>query len=90
MDFIEISGYKSIRHAKIDLAPINILIGANGSGKSNFISFFDFLNRLYSRKLNEFIALNGGDDKILHKGKKTTDTISFYIEFGGGQKWLFC
>ncbi len=37
MDYIEISGYKSIKSERIDLAPINLLIGANGSGKSNFI-----------------------------------------------------
>jgi predicted ATPase len=85
MDYIEISGYKSIKKARIDLAPINILIGANGSGKSNFISFFDFLNRLYNRKLNDYVALNGGENKILHKGKKNTDTISFKMEFNKGQ-----
>ena len=43
MDYIKISGYKSIKDEKIDLKPINIFIGANGSGKSNFISFFEFL-----------------------------------------------
>lgn len=85
MDYIEIQGYKSIKKARVDLAPINILIGANGSGKSNFISFFDFLNRLYNRKLNEYIALRGGDNKVLHKGKKNTDTISFKMEFSKGQ-----
>ena len=79
MDYIEISGYKSINSERIDLNPINILIGANGSGKSNFISFFDFLNRLYNRKLNDYIALSGGDNKILHKGQKTTDRISFRV-----------
>ena len=85
MDYIDISGYKSIRNTRIDFTPINILIGANGSGKSNFISFFDFLNRLYNRKLNEYIALTGGDNKILHKGKKTTEAVSFRIEFNNGQ-----
>lgn len=85
MDFVEIEGYKSIRNQKIELAPINILIGANGSGKSNFISFFDFLNRLYERKLNDYIELNGGPDKILHKGLKVTDKIKFKIEFDDQQ-----
>lgn len=84
MDYIEISGYKSIKSERIDLMPINILIGANGSGKSNFISFFDFLNRLYNRKLNDYIALSGGDNKVLHKGQKTTDRISFKVEFDNG------
>lgn len=60
MDYIEIKGDKSIKSAKIDLQPINILIGANGSGKSNFISFFELLNKLYNRKLNDYIALAGG------------------------------
>ena len=85
MDYIEINGYKSIKHARVELSPINILIGANGSGKSNFISFFDFLNRLYNRKLKEYIELQGGDNKILHKGKKNTDTIAFKMEFENGQ-----
>ncbi len=85
MDYIEINGYKSIKKARVNLAPINILIGANGSGKSNFISFFDFLNRLYNRKLNDYIALKGGDNKILNRGKKYTDTISFTMEFDKGQ-----
>ena len=30
----------------INLNKINVLIGSNGSGKSNFLSFFEFLNRL--------------------------------------------
>jgi predicted ATPase len=84
MDYIEIKGYKSINSERIELNNINILIGANGSGKSNFISFFDFLNRLYNKKLNDYIALSGGDNKILHKGKKNSDSISFTIEFDGG------
>jgi predicted ATPase len=50
MDYIEIKGYKSIKEAKVALKSINILIGANGSGKSNFLSFFEFLNSLYERK----------------------------------------
>lgn len=85
MDYIEISGYKSIKSERIDLKPINLLIGANGSGKSNFISFFVFLNKLYNRNLNEYIALSGGENKFLHKGQKVTDTISFKVEFDNGK-----
>lgn len=80
MDYIEIAGYKSIQSERIELQPINLLIGANGSGKSNFISFFEFLNRLYNRNIKEYIALSGGENKILHKGQKITDTISFKAE----------
>ena len=79
MDYLEITGYKSIKYQKVELSPINILIGANGSGKSNFISFFDFLHELYNQNINDYIGLNGGANKILHKGKKQTYSISFKI-----------
>lgn len=81
MDYIEISGYKSIKDERIELNPINILIGANGSGKSNFISFFTFLNRLFNKKLNDYIEISGGANKILHKGKKNTESISLKVAF---------
>jgi predicted ATPase len=81
MDYVHIKGYKSIKDAKIELRPINILIGANGSGKSNFLSFFEFLNNLYERKLTEYIALNGGEDKFLHHGGKVPQEIEATLSF---------
>jgi predicted ATPase len=85
MDFIEIRGYKSIKQAKVELRPINILIGANGSGKSNFLSFFEFLNNLYERKLAQYVALNGGEDKFLHHGGKVTAQIDTRLSFENGK-----
>ncbi|MCD8184133.1 MAG: AAA family ATPase [Bacteroides sp.] len=40
MEKIYIKGYKSFQDIQPDLGQINILIGSNGSGKSNFLSFF--------------------------------------------------
>lgn len=85
MDYIEIQGFKSIANQKIEFKPINILIGSNGSGKSNFISFFDFLNRLYNQNLQEYVGRTGGTNKLLHKGIKETDTLKFKVEFSKGQ-----
>lgn len=81
MDYIKISGYKSIKEINLKLTPINILIGANGSGKSNFISFFEFLNKLCDQKLTEYVAMKGGEEKILHKGSKITSEFSFETSF---------
>ncbi len=39
---ITIQGFKSICDADVELRPVNVLIGANRSGKSNFIGAFDF------------------------------------------------
>ncbi|MGA2440679.1 MAG: AAA family ATPase, partial [Tepidisphaeraceae bacterium] len=35
---VSIKGYRSIKDVDFDLCPLNILIGANGAGKSNFVS----------------------------------------------------
>ena len=59
MSYVKIEGFKSIRKAALPLRPINILIGSNGSGKSNFISFFEMVHCIYENRLTEFIALNG-------------------------------
>ena len=89
MDAITIRGYKSIRDATVELRPINILIGANGAGKSNFLSFFDLLNNLYHQKLKEYVALNGGVDKMLFEGKKVTEEVHAYLCFSNSEGYSF-
>jgi predicted ATPase len=84
MDYIEIKGYKSIKNQRVDFKNINILIGANGSGKSNFLSFFEFLNRLCELKLVDYVGTNGGVNRFLYRGQKITDEIFFKIEFDKG------
>ena len=84
IDFIEIHGYKSIRDMKLEIAPLNILIGANGSGKSKLLSFFDFLRNLYEQNLREYVARRGGTNNLLFQGQKVTERLSFQLSFQGG------
>ena len=57
----------------MDLPDAQVLIGANGSGKSNFIRFFDMLSwMLKSRQLGEFIERQGGADDQLYRGNRFT------------------
>ena len=81
MNSISISGYKSFKTVELKLNPINILIGANGSGKSNFLSFFEMLHCIYEKRLTEYVALNGGTARFFHKGLKVTDMIKATIAF---------
>ncbi len=79
---ITIKGYKSIRSLeKFKLEPINILIGANGAGKSNFVDFFRLLRELVEQRLQFTIAKKGGADAHLFLGPKTTDQIVAHIYF---------
>lgn len=88
MNKIDINGYKSIRQLSLELKPINILIGANGSGKSNFLSFFDFLKQIYRRNLQESVALKG-IDTFLYKGEKVTTEISAHLYFPNTNGYSF-
>src|ERR1700755_933480 len=72
LERIEIEGYKSIRSAKIELGRINVLIGANGAGKSNLLDVFGLLSDLADRRLQFHVARAGGANAILHFGRKQT------------------
>lgn len=41
---IQISGFRSIKDASIQLRLLTVLIGPNGAGKSNLIDFFRLMN----------------------------------------------
>lgn len=96
---VHIEGFKSIRDATIDLGPLTVLIGANGSGKSNFVSFLKMLKAIAAgrlqqyaathtpdEELGDFVARAGGADKLLFFGADTTDTIVAKIAMDVGEK----
>ena len=88
LDRIRIVGFKSIRDQEVELRPLNVLIGANGSGKSNFIGVFRLLHEVMSGRIQLFVARNGGADRLLHFGRKATDRI--YLELAFGDTSLEC
>jgi predicted ATPase len=84
LDSLEVEGYKSIRSAKIDLGAINVLIGANGSGKSNLVGLFGLLADLAEGRLQLHIARQGGASAIFHFGLKRTSELRIALRFGLG------
>ncbi len=80
---ISIEGFKSIKNLNnLELSPgLNVLIGANGSGKSNFLSFFKFLNDIVNESLEGSTKKLGGANRILHNGSKVTEQIASSIYF---------
>jgi predicted ATPase len=78
---ITVEGFKSIKKMNLKLSPINILIGTNGVGKSNFISFFRLVNNIYEQRLQQY-SLKSGVDNLLYYGRKNTSEIKGYLDFG--------
>jgi predicted ATPase len=83
VDKLTIEGFKSIRKLeRFELRPLNVLIGANGTGKSNFLEFFRFLRELIQQRLQLEVARAGGADAYLHLGPKVTKQIAAELRFG--------
>lgn len=77
---ITIEGYKSIKSLiDFELRPLNVLIGANGSGKSNFIGAFRFLAALAGDNFPVQVQKWGGPDALLHYGKKSSPQMHFSL-----------
>jgi len=83
---IRIQGFRSLAQVELeDLPAATVLIGANGSGKSNFIRFFEMLSWMQGpRRLGEFIQMNGGADDQLHGGSETTTRIEADVSLSTG------
>ena len=78
---IVLSGFKSIKSMDLELRPLNVLIGANGAGKSNLISFFKLLNEMMAGRLQLHIGTTGRAQSLLHFGPKVTQQIEARLEF---------
>jgi len=81
LDRLILKGYKSIKSIEVEFRDINILIGANGAGKSNFIGFFNFMRKLIEKELELTIAQMGGANKVLYFGIKTTQELFLDLHF---------
>lgn len=57
---IRIRNFKSFRDAEIELGRFNVLIGANASGKSNFVQVLKFFRDIEGFGLKNAISLQGG------------------------------
>jgi predicted ATPase len=87
LDSVSIKGYKSIKFLEnFKLQRINILIGANGAGKSNFIGLFEFVHDIIKGNLQRHVSEDGGADSILFFGRKKTDKIQLGFNFDCGNK----
>ena len=81
IEAVRIAGFRSLSDVNLsDLGGLTVLIGANGSGKSNIIRFFDMMSwMLRSHRLAEFIERQGGADDQLFQGSQSTPRVEAEI-----------
>ncbi|WP_420461732.1 AAA family ATPase [Candidatus Palauibacter sp.] len=80
---VAIEGFKSFKALRdLPLRSLNVLIGANGSGKSNFLDACELMRLcLIDGRAFGYVQRAGGADRLLHFGSKVTTRIEFQIKF---------
>ena len=86
LESLTVHGFKSIRELEdFELRSLNVLIGANGAGKSNFLSLFRMLECLSTNRVQLFIKDEGGPDALLFGGRRHASSISVGLFFNSGR-----
>lgn len=81
---VVVGGYKSIaaeQPVTLSLGDVNILLGANGAGKSNIISFFRMLSYMMSKSFSRYVEMSGTASCLLHYGMKHTPRMYGKLTF---------
>lgn len=77
---IEALNYRGLKHIAQDLAPFQILVGANASGKSTFLDVLGFVGDLVQLGLDDAILKRARNlDELIFK--QSADSFSFALEF---------
>lgn len=81
IDALTIKGFKSIRNLNnLQLHSLNVLIGGNGVGKSNFVDYFRLLSEMMAGRLQLWTSKQGGADRVLSYGVKETTALYSEIQ----------
>ena len=72
---LSLAGFRSygpdLKQNCIQLNGLNIIIGANGAGKSNLISFLEMISFMMTSSLRNYVAKQGGAQSLLYFGSQT-------------------
>jgi predicted ATPase len=83
LERLTVRGFKSIRELEaFDLRALNVLIGANGAGKSNFIAVFRMLAEMAEQRLQLYVREQDGPDALLFGTRKRTAQLDAEFYFG--------
>jgi predicted ATPase len=76
---VVVEGFTSISSATVELRALNVLVGANGAGKSNLIRAFTMLGSIFAGDLRFFVGEAGGAGALLHAGNEEATTVRFEV-----------
>lgn len=89
IESVRIRGFRSLADVEFpDLPNVAVLLGANGSGKSNFLRFLEMTQQMLRyRRLGDFVARQGGADDQLFGGSDRTPQMAAELRMKTARGW---
>ena len=78
---IHVTGFGSLADVTLQPGRLTVLIGANGSGKSNLLRALRMVPLMRTQSLQRFVGESGGASALLHYGAQKTQAITIELDF---------
>ncbi|MCW6169321.1 MAG: AAA family ATPase [Thermoplasmatales archaeon] len=82
------SNFKSFESLDINLSNLNVVIGQNSAGKSNYVSIFQFIRDIATIGLNNAISLQGGIEYLMNFKNYDKSNLEIEIQFDDNRAFL--
>lgn len=86
---ITIRGYRAFRELVASLGPLEILVGANGTGKSSLFEFLRFLRESVEREIPPEIIAGSVGSQIFHRPGPQRLSWDLEVDLGEGERLEF-
>jgi predicted ATPase len=84
---LKVSNFKSFKDLDLNLGRFNVVIGANASGKSNFVEIFKFLKSVEENSIEDAVSLHGGSNSVLNRGLGSAEPLRMCATSDRQMKW---
>ena len=78
---VSLRNYKSIPACNIELAPLTILVGSNGAGKSNFVDALRFTSQALRFSLDHALRERGGINEVRRRSRGHPNHFGIRLDF---------
>jgi predicted ATPase len=78
---VKVSNFKSFAELDVELRPLNIVVGSNAAGKSNFLEIFRFVRDIAVEGLKNAVSLQGGMEFLANLQIGRSQILSLEVTF---------
>src|SRR5262249_48651530 len=77
---IDAQNFRSLRRVSVTLRPLNVLVGPNQAGKTNFLDLLAFLGDSARNDLQGALENRGGFDRVRFRGQRESGSVVIHVK----------